>query len=97
MLLNSVLLCAASEAGDLEEVSRLLTQCRVPVNVCGLRHKAPLHLASASGHAAVVDLLLASGVSFVIPTLSVVTVQPVRVDVIPFYLMLPNFACVCTT
>jgi ankyrin repeat protein len=61
MLLNSVLLCAASEAGDVEEVSRLLNQCGVPVNVCGLRHKAPLHLASASGHATVVDLLLASG------------------------------------
>ena len=62
MLLNSVLLCAASEAGDAKEVSRLLNQCGVPVSVCGLRHKAPLHLASASGHAAVVDLLLASGV-----------------------------------
>lgn len=63
MLLNSVLLCAASEAGDLGEVTRLLTQSGVPVNVCGLRHKAALQLASSSGHAAVVDLLLASSVS----------------------------------
>ena len=62
LLLNSVLLCAASEAGDEDEVTRLLTRCGVPVNVCGLRHKAPLHLASSQGHAAVVDILLANGV-----------------------------------
>ena len=63
LLLNSVLLCAASEAGDEVEVSRLLSQCDVPANVLGLRHKSPLHLAASQGHAAVVDTLLASGVS----------------------------------
>ena len=63
MLLNSVMLCAASEAGDLEEVMRLLTHCGVPLNVCGLRNKAPLHLACSQGHAAIVNLLLTNGVS----------------------------------
>ena len=45
------------------EVLRLLTQCGVPADVRGLRHKAPLHLAASQGHGAVVDTLLSSGVS----------------------------------
>lgn len=66
LLLNSVLLCAASEAGDDAEVSRLLSQCCVPANVCGLRHKAPLHLAASQGHIAVLNTLIAAGVSLIV-------------------------------
>ena len=47
----------------MEEVLRLLTACGVSPNVCGLRHKAALHLAAAQGHTAVVEVLLANGVS----------------------------------
>ena len=64
LLLNSVLLCAASDAGDEAEVTRLLSECHVPANVCGLRHKAPLHLAASQGHCTVVATLLASGVRY---------------------------------
>ena len=57
-----MLLCAASEAGDVEEVKRLLVECGVPPNVCGLHHKAPLHLAASQGHTTVVETLLSHGV-----------------------------------
>lgn len=69
-MLNSVLLCAASEAGDDAEVSRLLSQCCVPANVCGLSHKAPLHLAASQGHSAVLNTLIAAGVSLSVRSIS---------------------------
>ncbi len=62
ILLVTVLLCAAAEAGDGEEVERLLSTTDVSPNACGLRHKNALHLASTGGHKTVVECLLMNGV-----------------------------------
>ena len=53
-----MMLCAAAEAGDHEEVDRLLSTSPVSPNARGLRRKNALHLASAKGHAKVVQRLL---------------------------------------
>lgn len=58
-----MLLCAAAEEGDLEEVVRLLSTVGVSPNARGLRHKNALHLAAAKGHQQVVEVLLINGVS----------------------------------
>ena len=63
MLLNSVLLCAAADAGDIEEVTRLLTTTLISPRVKGLRLKSALHLAASEGHSNVVELLVINGVS----------------------------------
>lgn len=60
-LLNSVLLCAAADAGDSDEVTRLLSSGISP-NVRGLRHRTALHCAASSGRLQVVELLLMNGV-----------------------------------
>ena len=65
MLLNSVLLCAAADAGDIEEVTRLLTTTLISPRVKGLRHKSALHLAASEGHSDVVELLVINGVSMI--------------------------------
>ena len=57
------MLCAAAEAGDSSEVSRLLSSNLISPNVRGLRHKNPLHLAAAAGQASIVELLLVHNVS----------------------------------
>ena len=57
MLLNSVLLCAASDGGDIAEVTRLLTTTPISPNVKGLRHKCALHLAVAKGYQEIVEFL----------------------------------------
>lgn len=62
-MVNTVLLCAAAEAGDYEEVVRLLSTTNVSPNARGLRHKNALHLAAAKGHKQVVEFLLMNGVS----------------------------------
>ena len=53
-----MMLCAAAEAGDHEEVDRLLSTFPVSPNARGLRRKNALHLASSKGHAKVVQRLL---------------------------------------
>ena len=63
MLLSTVLLCAAAEAGDYDEVVRLLSSSSTSPNALGLRHKNALHLASAKGHKKVVEFLIVNGVS----------------------------------
>ena len=61
--MNTVLLCAAAEAGDYDEVVRLLSTTSVSPNARGLKHKNALHLAAAKGHKQVVEFLLINGVS----------------------------------
>ncbi|XP_065838823.1 serine/threonine-protein phosphatase 6 regulatory ankyrin repeat subunit B-like isoform X2 [Oscarella lobularis] len=61
LLLSSVLLCSASEAGDLAEVQRLLEVEELSPNVLGLQHKAAIHFASAKGHTQLVDYLIHKG------------------------------------
>ena len=61
MLLNSVLLCAAADAGDVDEVARLLSEGISP-NVRGLRHRTALHCAASSNRMEIVQLLLMNGV-----------------------------------
>ena len=61
-MLSSVLLCSASEAGDLAEVQRLLEVEELSPNVLGLQHKAAIHFASAKGHTQLVDYLIHKGV-----------------------------------
>ena len=63
LLLNAVMLCAAAEAGDLDEVNRLLSSTEISPNARGLHHKNALHLASAKGHTKVVTSLLLKNVS----------------------------------
>ena len=63
LLLNSMLLCAAAEAGDLAEVTRLLNHTPVSPNAKCLGHKTALHMASACSHVDIVNLLLLNGVS----------------------------------
>ena len=63
LLLNTVLLCAAAEAGDYGEVLRLLSSTGVSPNARGLRHKNSLHLAASKGHKEIVEFLLVNGVS----------------------------------
>lgn len=60
LLLNSILLCAAADAGDFDEVTRLLMT--TPPNVKGLRHKSALHLAASKGYGEIVEILLMNGV-----------------------------------
>lgn len=62
LLLGTVLLCAAAEAGDYNEVERLLSTTACSPNACGLRHKNALHLASSRGHQEVVEFLIVNGV-----------------------------------
>lgn len=57
------MLCAAADAGDHDEVDRLLFVSQVSPNACGLRQKNALHLASAQGHTKVIQSLLLFGVS----------------------------------
>eukprot|EP00795_Rhopilema_esculentum_P014481 gene14481-5544_t len=57
LLLSSLLLCAAAEGGDFEEVQRIIEAGTSP-NGKALCHKAPLHLASLNGHVKVVEYLL---------------------------------------
>lgn len=59
-----VMLCAAADAGDYSEVDRLLSTSNISPNAFGLRHKNALHLASAKGHAKVVQSLLLNKVSY---------------------------------
>lgn len=61
LILNSILLCASADAGDIEEVTRLLTATDISPNVKGLRHKSPLHLASLQGHSDIVEFLIING------------------------------------
>ena len=61
--MNTVLLCAAAEAGDYDEVVRLLSSSEASPNARGLRHKSALHLAAAKGHKQIVEFLLLNGVS----------------------------------
>lgn len=63
LLLGAVMLCSAAEAGDHDEVDRLLSSTQISPNARGLRHKNALHLASAKGHIKVVKSLLLSNVS----------------------------------
>ncbi len=56
--MNTVLLCAAAEAGDFDEVVHLLSSTPVSPNAKGLRHKNALHLAAAKAHKEVVEFLL---------------------------------------
>jgi len=65
VLLSSLMLCAAAEGGDFEEVRRLIEAGTSP-NGKALCHKAPLHLASLNGNVKVVEFLLEKGVSFVV-------------------------------
>ena len=65
LLLGTVLLCAAAEAGDYPEVERLLSTTFVSPNACGLRHKNALDLASARGHCKVAEFLIMNGVRVV--------------------------------
>ena len=65
LLLGTVLLCAAAEAGDYPEVERLLSTTPVSPNARGLRHKNALHLASARGHCKVAEFLIMNGVRVV--------------------------------
>ena len=65
MLLNSVLLCAAADGGDISEVTRLLTTTPISPNVKGLRHKCALHLAAAKGYREIVEFLILNGVSLI--------------------------------
>ena len=57
-----MLLCAAAEEGDHDEVERLILHTQVSPNACGLRHKNALHLAAAKGHKQIVEFLLLNGV-----------------------------------
>ncbi len=63
LLLGTMLLCAASDAGDMEEVVRLVSTSYIKPNGRGLRHKSALHLACARGHKDVANFLLLNGVS----------------------------------
>ena len=63
LILNSILLCAAADAGDMPEVTRLLSTTPTSPNVLGLRHKNALHLSSAKGYPEIVELLIMNGVS----------------------------------
>lgn len=63
LLLGTMLLCAASEAGDSEEVIRLVSTSDISPNACGLRHKNALHLSCAQGHMEVTNFLILNGVS----------------------------------
>ena len=63
LLLNSMLLCAAAEAGDFSEVDKLINSTSVDANACALRHKSALHLAAARGCVEIVTFLLSVGVS----------------------------------
>ena len=58
-----MLLCAASDTGDIDEVVRLVSTTYISPNGRGLRHKSALHLASAKGHKVVAKFLLLNGVS----------------------------------
>lgn len=58
MILNSILLCAAADAGDIGEVTRLLATDDISPNVKGLRHKSSLHLAAFRGHSDILELLI---------------------------------------
>ncbi len=60
MLLGTMLLCAASEAGDHEEVVRLMKLTHISPNAKGLRHKNALHLA---GCKEITNFLILNGVS----------------------------------
>ena len=71
LILNSILLCAAADAGDMSEVTRLLSTTPTSPNVLGLRHKNALHLSSAKGYPEIVELLIMNGVSTVHDALSV--------------------------
>ncbi len=62
MILNSVLLCAAADAGDVPEVTRLLGTSHISPRVKGLRHKSALHVAAFQGHVEVMELLIINGV-----------------------------------
>ena len=57
-----MLLCAAADAGDVPEVTRLLATPYTSPNVKGLKHKAAIHLAAANGHIDIVELLVINGV-----------------------------------
>eukprot|EP00794_Sanderia_malayensis_P003533 gene3533-4034_t len=57
LLLSSLMLCAAADGGDFDEVKRLIELGTSP-NAKALCHKAPLHLASLNGHIKVVGFLL---------------------------------------
>ena len=63
LLIGVMMLCAAADAGDHDEVDRLLSVSCVSPNACGLHQKNALHLASAQGHTKVVQSLLLFGVS----------------------------------
>lgn len=58
-----MLLCAAADDGDADEVARLFTTTPISPNVKGLRHKNALHLSSAKGFVEIVEILLLNGVS----------------------------------
>ena len=64
MILNSVLLCAAADAGDMAEVTRLLATSCVSPCVKGLRHKSASHLAAFQGHSEILELLIINGVGW---------------------------------
>ena len=76
-----MMLCAAAEAGDVEEVDRLLSTFPISPNARGLRRKSALHLASAKGHTKVVQRLILNKVS-----LGSVHVHACNVHVLKYYL-----------